>query len=119
MLQVLTFLRSDCELKIGDESASCFTVLPSQLEVVLKGNHTQIPQKYAHKLVSTYPQSVASGIPKEFLRPGSTMLYIPGGRNARLKNAQHTVYRKALWITKDGFEKSTTELLENGMPCSK
>ena len=79
MLQVLTFLRSDCELKIGDESASCFTVLPSQLEVVLKGNHTQIPQKYAHKLVSTYPQSVASGIPKEFLRPGSTMLYIPGG----------------------------------------
>ena len=62
MLQVLTFLRSDCELKIGDESASCFTVLLSQLEVVLKGNHTQIPQKYAHKLVSAYPQSVASGI---------------------------------------------------------
>ena len=95
MLQVLTFLHSDCELRIKDESASCFTVLPSRLEVVLRGNHTLIPQKYAHKLVTAYPQLVASGIPKEFLRPGSTLLYITGGRKARLKNAQHTVYRKA------------------------
>ena len=119
MLQVLTFLRSDCELKTGDESASCFTVLPSQLEVVLRGNRTQIPQKYAHQLVTAYPQLVASGIPKEFLRPGSTLQYIPGGRKARLKDAQYTVYRKALWITKDGFDKSTTKLLENGKACSK
>ena len=82
MLQVLTFLRSDCELNTGDESASCFTVLPSQLEVVLRGNRTQIPQKYAHQLVTAYLQLVASGIPKEFLRPGSTLQYIPGGRKA-------------------------------------
>ena len=119
MLQVLTFLCSDCELKTGDESASCFTVLPSQLEVVLRGNHTQIPQKYAHQLVTAYPQLVVSGIPKEFLRPGSTLQYIPGGRKARLKDAQHTVYRKALWITKDGFDKTTTKLLENGKACCK
>ena len=76
-------------------------------------------KKYAHQLVTAYSQLVVSGMPKEFLRPGSTLQYIPGGRKARLKDAQHTVYRKALWITKDGFDKTTTKLLENGKACCK
>ena len=114
MLQVLTFLRSDCELRIGDQLTPCFVVLPSQLEVVLKENRTHIPHKYAHQLLTAYPHLAVSGTPKEFLRPGSTLLYIPGGRKARLKDALHTVYRKALCTSKDGFDGSTTALLEEG-----
>jgi len=114
MLQVLAFLRSDCELRIGDQLTPCFVVLPSQLEVVLKENRIHIPHKYAHQLLTAYPHLAVSGTPKEFLWPGSTLLYVPGGRKARLKYALHTVYRKALCISKDGFDGSTTALLEEG-----
>ena len=79
----------------------CFTVLTSQLELVLKEKHIQAP---ATSSVSAFPHAVVSGSPREFLFPNSALPHIPGERKARMKDAEHTVYRKALYISKAAFD---------------
>ncbi len=77
--------------------------------------HVSLPDRYAHQRLTADPRSVVSGTPKEFLHPGSSLLHIQGGRKARMKDAEHTVYRKALYIRKDGFDTATREILGKGM----
>lgn len=115
-LQVLTFLRDDCKQNFGNQATSCFAVLTTQLEVILKMEHIPLPDRYVQHLLCAYPDTVVSGTPREFLRPGSNLTYIPGGRKARAKGAEHTVYRKALYIRKDALAPDITEYLSKGMP---
>ena len=47
-----------------------------------------------------------------FLKPGTTLLYIPGGRKGR-KDSK-TTYGKVLMIYKEVFDKEVIQLLEEG-----
>ena len=42
-------------------------------------------------------------------------MHIPGWRKARTKNAEHTVYRKALYLSKAALSVDTVRVLESGM----
>ena len=94
-----------------DENVSCFAALSSELEKIQK----KLPPKFSQKLCSSFPHAVTCGSQKEFLRPGSRLMYIPGGRKAHAKNAQNTVYRKALYLSKTAFDTTTVSVLEEGM----
>ena len=81
----------------------------------LEKSQKQLPAKYSQKLCSSFPLVVACGSQREFLRPGSQLTYIPGGRKARAKNAPDTVYRKALYISKVALDTTTVSVLEGGV----
>ena len=65
-------------------------------------------------MVSTHPTQVVNGVKREFLKPESTLHFIPRGRAARGKGTEHTVYRRTLQINKEGFSSDCKKQLEKG-----
>ena len=55
-----------------------------------------------------------NGVKREFLKPESTLHFIPRSRAARGKGAEHTVYRRTLQINKEAFSSDCKEQLEKG-----
>ena len=69
----------------SDEEVPCFAILMSK-------HQEQLPAKCLQNLCSSFPMVVACVSQREFLHPGSRLLYIPGRRKARAKNAEDRVY---------------------------
>ena len=80
----------------------------------LKSRKVSVPQNLAAQMVSAYPTQVINGVKREFLKPETTLHYIPRGRAARGKEAEHSVYRRTLQIDKRVFSSHSKEQLENG-----
>ena len=97
---------------------SCFAILVKQLEVVLKEKHIQL-DKYADQLCTAFPLSILSKLQRKSFTPMLTYyIHITGGRKSRMKDAEHTVYHKVLYISKVSFDSATTKLL-NGRSDQK
>ena len=92
----------------GDKAICCFAVPTSQVELVLKEKRIQVP---AYQLCSAFPHLVVSGSPREsFAQIQPCYTYPEEG-----KDAEHTIYRKAPYISKAAFDTATTAVLENGI----
>ena len=107
-------MRADCSKEINGDVKPCFAILVPQLEEKLKAKHMAIPPNMATNLPNSNPRKAAVGSNKEFLKPESTLTYIPRGRKARSKEATNTVYRRALYVSKESFPLRTREQLEIG-----
>lgn len=92
----------------------CFAVLMPELQRRLKSRKVSVPQNLAALMVSTHPTKFMNGVKREFLKPESTLNFVPRGRAARGKGAEHTVYRRTLQISKDAFSSQSKEKLEKG-----
>ena len=97
----------------GDNNKPCFAVLIPVLEEVLK---KKLPLGVGSGLATSYPAQICYGRHREFLRPsaGSQIETIPRGREARKKDAKHTVYRRTLHISKDAVMEFSRKYLEEG-----
>ena len=63
------------------------------LEFRIREKSKATSNKVFTKLCNYFPLVVACGSKKEFLRPGSQLTYIPGGRKARTRNAPDTLQK--------------------------
>lgn len=94
------------------QSMPCFAVLMPEMQQQLKSS--SVPQNLAALMVSTHPTQVMNGVKREFLKPESTLHFIPRGQAARGKGAEHTVYRRTLQVNKEAFSRDCKEQLEKG-----
>ena len=85
-----------------------------EMQQQLKSSKVSVPQNLAALMVSTHPTQVVNGVKREFLKPESTLHFIPRGRAARGKGAEHMVYRRTLQINKEAFSSDCKEQLEKG-----
>ena len=77
-MYVLSFLHADCVQEFGNgQSMPCFAVLMPEMQQQLKSSKVSVPQNLAALMVSTHPTQVMNGVKREFLKPESTLHFIP------------------------------------------
>lgn len=109
ILQVLTFLRGDSKHKfaVDNEASNCYAV---HLRVL----QTRVMIAPLASSLQILPYVVVSGAHHTFLKEGSTLQYIPGGRSDRRKDSPHTVYVRALHVKKSLLDSEDRQLLDQG-----
>ena len=111
---MLTFLKKGIR---STDSKECIFIAVLELEKKLKSKGFSIASGTPQKLTLSHPGDITLGTLKEFLRSGSSLTYIPGGRKARQKNSKDTIYRRAMSIPKFLFKAHDWEVLISGTCC--
>ena len=73
-----------------EQSIPCFAVLMPEMQQQLKSSKVSVPQNLAALMVSTHPTQVVNGVKREFLKPESTLHFIPRGRAVRGKGVKES-----------------------------
>ena len=108
-LQVLTFLRTDRFIKNGVTNIPVVSILPSQLNEMLKEKNvdSHVYELLLGRLPEIYKTGSKRGI-QTFLSPSSDLTIIPQ------RNSTSAVYARCIQIYKSAISQSTLELLEMG-----
>ncbi len=93
---------------------ACFALRGPGFEDKLKQKGVEVPHKYTSRLVASNQGNVVAGPHRSFLKPGSTLLSIPGERQARRKDSVDAVYRRAIHIRKEAITPKVRDVLQRG-----
>ena len=97
----------------GDKEKSCFAIFVPRLLELSKG--AKVPSALGPLMATSYPAQATLGAHREFLKPGLLLKTIPRGRQARRKEAEHTVYRRTLHLAKHAVSEESRKFLEEGI----